>query len=380
MGGLLAGEAEGAVLAGRYLVEDKIGTGGMGFVYRAIDVTTGTRVAVKILDHSKKNLPRSERSPRGSGARSNRMTPWAPDALDQRFAREIAAVKRLRSPHAVRLFDAGQLGDGTHFMVMEHLEGADLHQILMDQGSLPVERAVKLIIQACAAIGEAHSLGIVHRDLKPANLFVARLPGGGECLKVLDFGISKLPQSMMDQLELTCTGTVLGSPIYMAPEQMTSSRSVDGRSDIWALGIVLYQLLSGGFPFDADTLPELCARVLTDEPLALSAQMAVSPGLEAVVMRCLHRNPARRHARVEDLAAALAPFAGENVAPPTVIVHHHPTPTGVRPPPLVVPPPPPPRPAVFVEPAPDLGRRIRLTGAAIGFIAGIIYLAATWPG
>jgi eukaryotic-like serine/threonine-protein kinase len=358
MGGLQAGEAEGAVLAGRYFVEDKIGTGGMGVVYRAIDVTSGTRVAVKILDHSKKNLP---------------------DALEQRFTREIAAVKRLRSPHAVRLFDAGQLGDGTHFMVMEHLEGADLHQILMDQGSLPVERAVKLIIQACAAIGEAHSLGIVHRDLKPANLFVARLPGGSDCLKVLDFGISKLPQSMMDQLELTCTGTVLGSPIYMAPEQMTSSRSVDGRSDIWALGIVLYQLLSGGFPYDADTLPELCARVLTDEPLALSAQMAVSPGLEAVVMRCLEKNPARRYARVEELAAALAPFAGENVAPPTVIVHHHPSPAGVQPPPLIVPPPTP-RPAVFVEPAPDLGRRIRLTGAAIGFIAGIIYLVVTWPG
>jgi len=361
----LAFATDDVILAGRYRLDDKIGTGGMGVVYRATDVTTGDRVAIKILDHTKKNLP---------------------SALEQRFAREIAAIQQLKSPHAVRLLDAGLLPDGGHFMAMEHLQGADLHQILSAEGSLPAGRAVRLIVQACAAIGEAHSLGIVHRDIKPANLFVTRLADGSEFLKVLDFGISKLPQSTMQEMSLTTTGTVLGSPVYMSPEQMTSSRSVDGRSDIWALGVVLYQLMCGGFPFEADALPELCARVLTENPLALSAQIAVAPGLEAAVMRCLARNPARRYARVEDLAIALEPFADGNAAPPTVILQQPTPPPARRPlplpaPPLTPTPTPPPVPAVFVDPIANVrrSRRVRLIGAAVGCVAGIIYLLATWP-
>jgi len=179
---------------------------------------------------------------------------------------------------------------------------------------------------------------------------------------------------------------VLGSPVYMSPEQMTSSRSVDGRSDIWALGVVLYQLMCGGFPFEADALPELCARVLTENPLALSAQIAVAPGLEAAVMRCLARNPARRYARVEDLAIALEPFADGNAAPPTVILQQPTPPPARRPlplpaPPLTPTPTPPPVPAVFVDPIANVrrSRRVRLIGAAVGCVAGIIYLLATWP-
>ncbi|HEY8142737.1 MAG TPA: serine/threonine-protein kinase [Kofleriaceae bacterium] len=357
-------DVTGTVLAGRYRVERKVGTGGMGSVYRTIDITTGDAVAIKVLD-KKKDVP----------------------SLEQRFAREIAAVKRLRSPHAVRLLDAGLLDDGSHYMAMEFLEGADLQNVLNMFVSLPAARAVRLVMQACSALAEAHSLGIVHRDLKPANLFVTRLPDGTECLKVLDFGISKLPQATMDEMALTRTGTVLGSPVYMSPEQMTSSKSVDGRSDIWALGIVLYQCLSGGFPYDAEGLPELCARVLTEEPLALSAQIGVAPGLEAAVMRCLQRNPAKRFSRVEDLAAALAPFAAANVAPPTIIAQLSAAPPPVRRPlPLPAPPraptPIPTPPARFVAPPLDpetRGRRIRMTGAAVGLVAGIIYLVATWP-
>ncbi|HEU5058850.1 MAG TPA: serine/threonine-protein kinase [Kofleriaceae bacterium] len=377
MEGSIAVEGTGTVLAGRYRVERKVGTGGMGTVYRAVDLTSDEPVAIKVLD-KKKDLP----------------------ALEQRFAREIAAVKRLRSPHAVRLIDAGVLEDGSHYMAMEFLEGADLQHILNESVTLAPARAVRLVMQACSALAEAHSMGIVHRDLKPANLFVTRLGDGSECLKVLDFGISKLPQATMDDMALTGTGTVLGSPVYMSPEQMTSSKSVDARSDVWALGIVLYQCLSGGFPYDAEALPELCARVLTTDPLALSAQMAVAPGLEAAVMRCLARNPARRFARVEDLAAALAPFAAENVSPPTIIALPPSAPPAIAPSaspvrrPLPLPPPPPtptptPRPdpvptppAVFREPDSDparRGRRIRLTGAAIGFVAGVVYLVVTWP-
>ena len=358
MAGSIAREAAGAVLAGRYRVEGSLGTGGMGVVYRALDRGTGGVVAIKLLD------PRKDQQP---------------TSLDQRFAREIAAVQGLRSPHSVRLLDAGTLGDGRHFMVMEHLEGADLQQLLSVVGRLPIQRAVRLVRQACAAIAEAHALGIVHRDLKPANLFLTLRADGTDCLKVLDFGISKLPETTMEELALTVTGAVLGSPVYMSPEQMTCSRDVDGRSDIWALGIVLYQCLTGGFPYEAEGMPQLCARVLTEEPTPLSSVVAVPPALDAVVMRCLARDPDRRFARIEDLAAALLPFSGESPAAPTIMI---------RPQRLAMPSPPPapmhtpvPAPGVFVEPAAELdtsrrSRLVYLAGAAVGLAGGILYLLA----
>jgi eukaryotic-like serine/threonine-protein kinase len=364
MGAQLATEQAGAVLGGRYRVEGALGHGGMGVVYRARDLATGGVVAVKVLD------PRT-----GS----------APSTVDQRFAREIAAVQKLESSHAVRLIDAGTLGDGRHFMAMEHLEGTDLHHLLDGLGRLPIQRAVRLIRQACAALTEAHALGIVHRDLKPANLFVTWLPDGSEHLKVLDFGISKLPQASMEELALTVTGAVLGSPVYMSPEQMSCSRDVDGRTDIWALGVVLYQCLSGGFPYQADAMPQLCARVLTDDPIPLSAQAAVPPGLEAVVMRCLARDPDQRFARIEDLAAALLPFAGEaGAAAATIVIRPQrfampSPPPAARHTPMPAPRAEPPEPARFVEPEPDAGhhsRLIYLAGAAVGLIAGIIYMLA----
>ena len=379
----------GSVLARRYQVLDSLGRGGMGTVYRAIDHATGAVVAVKVLD------PRREQPQTTSSS--------------ERFAREIVSVQQLGSPHSVRLIDAGTLGGGRHFMVMEHLEGADLHQILDRVGSLPMQRAVRLIRQACAAIGEAHALGIVHRDLKPANLFVTIRPDGTDCLKVLDFGISKLPQATMEELALTVTGAVLGSPVYMSPEQMTSSRDVDGRTDIWALGIVLYQCLSGSFPYEADGVPQLCARVLTDEPIPLSARVPVPRALEAVVMRCLQRDPDRRFSRIEDLAAALLPFAEgnglsvDNGAPTIMIRPQHrktpmPTPpsrlpmasfaprmsaASLAPAPVHTPAAPvqaAPGPARFALPPPEAEevsqtrRFIYLTGATIGLIAGLVYL------
>jgi serine/threonine-protein kinase len=337
----------------------------MGIVYRARDLTRGDVVAIKVMD------PRKDRHP---------------GTLDHRFAREIAAVQQLESPHAVRLLDAGTLGTGSHFMVMEHLEGADLLRILERMGPLPVERAVGLIIQACAALGEAHALGIVHRDLKPANLFITRQADGSECLKVLDFGISKLPQSTMTELALTVSGAVVGSPVYMAPEQMICSSDVDARADIWALGVVLYQALSGGFPYEADAMPKLCARVLNEEPRPLSSLVVVPPRLEAAVMRCLARDPAKRFARVGELAAALAPFATPAAAHTIVIRRPLASPMPMPAPPPAHTPMPvaAPAPSRFVEPEPepetDTGRRSRLiylAGAAVGLAAGIIYLLAS---
>jgi serine/threonine-protein kinase len=360
-------QAAGSVVAGRYQIEGELGTGGMGVVYRARDLAEGDLVAIKVMD------PRKDRHP---------------TTLDQRFAREIAAVQQLESPHAVRLRDAGTLGTGSHFMVMEHLEGADLQRILEGAHRLPTERAVTLIIQACAALGEAHALGIVHRDLKPANLFVTRRVDGSECLKVLDFGISKLPQATMDQLALTVSGAVLGSPVYMAPEQMICSSDVDTRADIWALGVVLYQALSGGFPYEADAMPQLCARVLNEDPRPLSALVPVPAGLEAAVMRCLARDPTQRFARVEQLAAALAPFA--TPAPAATIVMRRPlaSPMPMRMPPPAHTPMPvaAPAPSRFIEPSPEIemeidsghrARLIYLAGAAVGLAAGIIYMLAS---
>ncbi len=380
MMGAIEQEGAGAVfLARRYEVRDALGRGGMGTVYSALDHATGQVVAIKVLD------PRKDQHP---------------TSLDQRFAREIGAVQQLESRHSVRLIDAGTLGGGRHFMVMEHLEGADLHHILDKVGRLPMQRAVRLIRQACAAIGEAHALGIVHRDIKPANLFVTQLADGSDCLKVLDFGISKLPQATMDELALTVTGAVLGSPVYMSPEQMSSSRDVDGRTDIWALGIVLYQCLSGGFPYEADGVPQLCARVLTEDPIPLSSRVPVPRALEAVVMRCLARDPDRRFARIQDLASALQPFAEDPVAqtiilqprrmpmpsPPPMPMHtpmpHTPvahTPVAHSPMPHQPPP------ARFVEPEPEVesangtdprSRAIYLVSAAIGLTAGILYMLA----
>jgi serine/threonine-protein kinase len=370
-------EQEGAgavVLARRYEVRDALGRGGMGTVYSALDHATGQVVAIKVLD------PRKDQHP---------------TSLDQRFAREIGAVQQLESRHAVRLIDAGTLGGGRHFMVMEHLEGADLHQILDKVGRLPMQRAVRLIRQACAAIGEAHALGIVHRDIKPANLFVTKLADGSDCLKVLDFGISKLPQATMDEMALTVTGAVLGSPVYMSPEQMSNSRDVDGRTDIWALGIVLYQCLSGGFPYEADGVPQLCARVLTEEPIPLSSRVPVPRALEAVVMRCLARDPDRRFASIQHLASALLPFAEDAVAP-TIMLQPRRMPMP-SPPPVPMHTPMPhtpdardpmpysPPPARFVEPEPEVdsttatdprSRAIYLVGAVIGLAAGIIYMLA----
>jgi serine/threonine protein kinase len=372
MGATIAGPAAAFVIAGRYRVEGQLGVGGMGVVYSARDLASGELVAVKVLD---------------------RRSDQHPTSLELRFAREIAAVQQLRSPHSVRLRDAGTLGNGSHFMVMEQLAGADLQRILADGGRLPAERAVRLIIQACAALAEAHALGIVHRDLKPANLFVTPRADGSERLVVLDFGISKLPTStIIEQLAATVSGAVLGSPVYMAPEQMISSSDVDARADIWALGVVLYQMLSGSFPYQADAIPQLCARVLCEEPRPLSAVVAVPARLEAAVMRCLARDPARRFARVEELAAALAPLATAG-AQATVVLRRplgSPMPSlaplgspmpSLAPPALNTPP----APARFVEPAPEAGpeldgsrrsRLIYLAGAALGLAGGVLYLLA----
>jgi serine/threonine-protein kinase len=283
----VAGIREGDILAGKYRVERLLGVGGMGAVVAAQHIQLEDRVAIKFL------LP--EVRERG-------------DAV-MRFLREARAAVKIKSPHVARVTDVGTFDNGLPYMVMEYLEGSDLDRWLTEQGPLPIAQACELVLQACEAIAEAHALGIVHRDLKPANLFVVRRPDGSQSVKVLDFGISKMPQSTTG-VGLTRTAVVMGSPMYMSPEQIESTRDVDARSDIWALGVILYELVTGAVPFDGSQFAELAMQIITQPPKPLRDRCAhAPPGFEQVVLKCLEKQAANRFQSVAELAAQLAPFA-----------------------------------------------------------------------
>ncbi|HET7502510.1 MAG TPA: serine/threonine-protein kinase [Kofleriaceae bacterium] len=270
----------GAVLAGRYRVERVLGQGGMGVVVKAMHLQLHQPVAMKFL------LPE---------VLSNQQ-------IVQRFLREAQAAVRLKSEHVARVIDVGSLETGAPYMVLEYLEGSDLSSF--PRAQLSIGGIVDLMLQACEALAEAHSLGIVHRDIKPANFFITRGADGTPLLKVLDFGISKAPVAGSN---LTATQSVMGTPAYMSPEQMRSSRDVDPRSDIWALGIVLYELLQGAPPFGGDTFSSMVIKVVTDPLPRLTVQL---PGeLDAIVYRCLEKDPAHRFQNVAELAQALAAYA-----------------------------------------------------------------------
>jgi serine/threonine-protein kinase len=203
----------------------------------------------------------------------------------------------------------GQTDDGVPFLALELLEGADLAQVLAERQPLPVVDVVGWVLQALEAVAEAHSRGIVHRDLKPANLFLARRRDGGEIVKVLDFGISKILALIGTAPTLTETSSILGSPVYMAPEQLRNAKTVDSRADVWSVGVVLYELLAGHPPFQADNVAELFVAILEHAPASLRSSRSDIPApLEEVLLRCLARDVDERFADVADLAEALAPF------------------------------------------------------------------------
>jgi len=232
-----------------------------------------------------------------------------------RFLREARASVRIQSEHIARVLDVGTLDDGAPYMVMEFLEGRDLAHELEDRHRLPVGEAVDFILQACEALAEAHALGIVHRDLKPANLFRTRRSDGSAFIKVLDFGISKAIAPDAKAVSLTSTQGLIGSPFYMSPEQVRKPKTVDTRSDIWSLGVIVHELLSGAPPFLSDTPLSILAAVVTDPaPLVRSMRDDVPEGLQAVILKCLEKEPARRYADITELAHALKPFAPMNAA------------------------------------------------------------------
>jgi serine/threonine protein kinase len=282
---------DGEILAGKYRVERVLGHGGMGVVVAARHLELDERVAIKFLLPSTLAIPE----------------------VVARFAREARAAVKIKSEHVARIIDVGKLENGAPYIVMEYLEGEDLAAWVAARGPLPTEQAVLFVLQACEAVAAAHSIGIVHRDLKPSNLFVIRLADGTLSVKVLDFGISKLTGTTgtdRTDVSITSTAALLGSPLYMPPEQMRSPRDVDARSDIWSLGAVLQELITGDPPFSGTTLGEVMAQVLESAPQSLRASQPAAPAeLESVIGKCLTKEREHRYANVAALAHALLPFA-----------------------------------------------------------------------
>lgn len=279
----------GDVLLGKFRIERVLGRGGMGFVVAVRHVELDELFAMKLMH--------AEMLSHGEAV--------------ERFVREAKAAARLKSEHVARVHDVGRLETGAPYMLMEHLVGDDLSGLLDKRGALPVREAAQYVLQACEAIAEAHGHGIVHRDLKPGNLFLTGRANGTPCVKVLDFGISKkIDPATKFGPTLTVTGAFMGSPAFMSPEQMLNGKLVDTRSDIWALGAILYELTTGALPFHGETMTELVARVM-NEPVTPPSVLRpeISPAFDEVVLTCLQKKTVRRYQSIEELMAALHPFA-----------------------------------------------------------------------
>jgi serine/threonine-protein kinase len=279
----------GEIFAEKYRIESVLGLGGMGIVLAATHIHLEERVAIKLL------LPAIAENPE----------------YVARFLREGRAAIKIRSEHVGRMIDVGKPAVGSPYLVMEHLVGTDLSRVLEARGPLPVAVAVDYLLQAGEALAEAHAMGTVHRDLKPGNLFLTTRADGSECVKVLDFGISKVAEGITPSADysMTKSTTLMGSPLYMSPEQLRSLRSVDHRTDIWALGVILFEMLVGTPPFEGDTLPDLSVKIIVTEPPLLRSKRPDAPAaLEAILSRCLEKDIAKRVADVAELASLLAPF------------------------------------------------------------------------
>jgi tRNA A-37 threonylcarbamoyl transferase component Bud32 len=273
----------------KYQITRLLGRGGMGAVYEARHAKLSRRVAIKFL------LPDLAR---------NR-------EILHRFENEAKAAGLLEHPNLAAVTDSGRAADGAPYLVMEYLQGEDVSKLLRRSGPLSVSRAVDIVLQACWGLAVAHKARIVHRDLKPENLFVTEAGGGGDVVKVLDFGIAKLRST--DGSFVTSTGTAFGTAHYMSPEQARGAAEVDERTDIWSLGVVLYELLAGRKPFEGDQFLQVIHQILSVEPPTLATlRPGLPPALVAAVARAMRKDISARFENVVAFGEAIGPFAGSS--------------------------------------------------------------------
>jgi serine/threonine-protein kinase len=282
----------GDVLAKKYVLERLVGEGGTGVVVAARHLQLERPVAIKFLRAA-----------------------LAVEEVRTRFEREARAIAQIESEHVVLVLDVSAVENESPYMVMEYLEGRDLARVLKDDGALGIRDSVDCMLQVCQVLEAAHERGIIHRDIKPANLFLTRREDGGPHIKVVDFGISKITDPKLTAggpKDMTGAFSVLGSPRYMAPEQLRNARDVDARADLWSVGAVLYQLVTGQPPFDGDNNVQTSIAVLSNEaPLLREAAPHAPPALEAIVNKCLTKDRNGRFASASALSEALRPFASD---------------------------------------------------------------------
>src|SRR5262245_13741759 len=274
----------GETLAGKYLIEELIKSGGMGSVYRGKHVLMDKRVAIKVL----------------------RPSLAVDDAVVARFSREAKAASRISHPHAVNVTDFGESENGVVFLVMEYLDGRTLKEIIKNEGAISIGRTVEIIRQVSGALDAAHEQGVVHRDLKSDNIMLSET-NGGEWAKVLDFGIAKIqqPEGALD-MDITAANLVIGTPQYMSPEQCSHSGPIDARSDVYSLGIIVYEMLAGRVPFTGESPTVIMMKQVQDEPPSiLEARPHLPAEIASVVSRALAKEPADRFQSAGELSKAL---------------------------------------------------------------------------
>jgi serine/threonine-protein kinase len=281
----------GEVIDGKYQIERMLGEGGMGAVARAMHLLRRAPVALKFMSPNVMSFP----------------------GAVERFLNEGVAASQIDSDHVVHIFDVGKLANGAPYLVMEYMEGRDLSGVLEHEGrpGLEIARAIHFTLQTLRGLQVAHDAGIIHRDMKPSNCFVINKEGEPDFVKLLDFGISKVGQGQKSA-SLTQTNSALGTPLYMSPEQAKSPRDVDLRSDLYSVGVILYELLSGRTPFNSESgeFTEILFKLFTQDPPPIRAvRPDISPELAAVVHRALVRDPNDRYASAQEFGAALEPFA-----------------------------------------------------------------------
>ncbi len=287
-------EGSTVLIAEKYQVLRRVGSGGMGAVFEARHTLTGRRLAVKVL-HS--NFARN-------------------DELVARFLREARAAASIGDPHVVEVVDLGRTADGDVYMVLEFLEGRELRDAIKQECPFPAGRAAHVARQIAAVMGKAHALGVIHRDLKPANLFLIPRDGDPDYVKVLDFGIAKLLGVDADggapDPQLTKTGQIIGTPLYMSPEQLQGSREVTAATDVYAVGVILYQMLTGEVPYPGETVPDIYLKVMTTTaPGVRERRSDLTPEFSAVIEKAMVKDVSARYPDGLALAEALAPFAGQ---------------------------------------------------------------------